>query len=188
MQQVASSKPPRSYRSYSDEEIARVMALHRTHGGIKYRTAKLAGVPLTTVDRWLKVYGPDYGKPVSQDAEDAAPEIVALEGESAGDRLAALVKLGRIRHIYLDQMAKREVVERTSAKDASVVVQAATAQIQLLTGQATNRSETRVSYVPKGGLRAFARGEQIERKIIDVTPRLHKPETEEPPDPIQNPA
>lgn len=175
MQVDTKKKPPRVYRSYSDEEIARVMALHRAQGQIAYRTAKMTHVPLTTVTRWIKQYGIDYGKPVSQDGVEAEPEMVGTDTETVGERLATLVKLGRIRHIYLDQMAKREVVERTSAKDASAVVQAATAQIQILTGQATNRSETRVSYVQRGGLRAFARGEQIERKIIDVTPRLHTP-------------
>ena len=147
------------------------MALHRAHGQITYRTAKLAGLPRATVVRWVQVYGPDFGKPSGVPAIGDGTEGADVEvRESDGERLATLVKLGRVRGLYLDRLAVRDVVERTPAKDAAAVVQSVTAQIQLLTGQATNRTESKVSYVPKGGLRAFARSEQIERKIIDVVP------------------
>ena len=150
-------------RHYSRDERERVLSLVRTTGKV-YAAARIAGIANTTVLRWVQAQAVDPRKQVAlveprTDMEPEAREVASdpLISESRSSVLASLVKLDRVRHLYLDRLQDHDVVEKTTARDASAVVQAATSQIQLLTGGPTGRSEVKVRYVERGALREHAR-------------------------------
>lgn len=165
-------------RQYSEEEIARVMALYRQTGRKPYRTANLSGVPRMTIVQWVQRYGEGFGAaasdidvadvPVSVVIDGANPVEDATPSETKESVLGTLMKLSQVRHRYLDRLLRPEVVAKTTAASASTIVKDATAQIQLLTGQPTGRSETRVRYVDRGALRELARRTK-QNRVIEVT-------------------
>lgn len=164
-------------RQYSEDEVARVLALYRQMGKKPYRTAKASGVPRMTIVQWVQRFGENFGAApakgdvalVPESGEGEEGDVVnthTFTGESVSSKLATLVKLDRIRHLYLDRMSRPDVVQATNSRDASAIVQASTAQIQLLTGEPTGRSEHQVRYVDRGALREMARRERQQRAVL----------------------
>ena len=165
----------RTRRRYSDEDAARLIALYRNTGGNAYKTAKMAGVPRQTVVDMVARLGADYGMVPDQSVrsvaesggEDGSEPVTPETRETASSVLATLVGLSGIRGLYMQRLQQPEVVNSTSAKDASSIVRDATTQIQLLTGQPTGRSET-LRYVEPGALREHARRSRIGRATAKV--------------------
>jgi hypothetical protein len=132
-----------------------------------------------TIVQWVARYGENFGAgPAESDSalvresgmedEETTVNSEATFSESRISVLAALSALSEIRLRYMDRMRRQEVIESTNARDASVIVRDATAQIQLLTGQPTGRSETRVRYVERGALREHSRRTRLDR-VIEVS-------------------
>jgi hypothetical protein len=159
----------------TEDEIARVIAIYRSVGKRSYTASRVSGVARTTIKQWVEKYGEDYGAAPAQgdrvdrgivgDGEETSTPTATVPGitESSASVLGVLVKLDTIRHRYMDRMLRGDVVDRTTAKDASLIVQSATSQIQLLTGQPTGRSETQVRYVQRGALREMARAQVLDQ-------------------------
>lgn len=180
----------RQRRQYGRDERERILAMIRATGEI-WATSARAGVPYTTIKRWLADEGwpsTAAGIRAMSNATGAASvaNVALTDGDAAGDSvnahaavrlesdarisedhasiMAALVKLDRVRHAYLDRMQEPDAVARTNARDASSIVRDATSQIQLLTGRPGHIGETRVRYVDRGALRDLGRRMLLEER------------------------
>lgn len=166
--------PVRERVHRSEDEIARVLAVWRQVGRKPYTAARITGVPRSNIVQWIARYGPDFGLAPADaidtdtDHNGASGPVEGEPQETRASVLGFLVKLNDIRHRYADHLLKSETVEKSKPAEASAIVKEATAQIQLLTGQPTGRSETRVRYVDRGALRELARRTKQER-VIEVT-------------------
>jgi hypothetical protein len=166
--------PVRERVHRSEDEIARVLAVWRQVGRKPYTAARITGVPRSNIVQWIARYGPDFGLAPADAIDTGTGQddgLATVEGEPQETRasvLGFLVKLNDIRHRYADHLLKSETVAESTPAAASVIVKDATAQIQLLTGQPTGRSETRVRYVDRGALRELARRTK-QNRVIEVT-------------------
>lgn len=125
-------------RHYSDRERAAALAVYDANAGNLTRTAREAGVPASTLERWVKgrdmAAPPDLRSQKRADLADVFGDIVYRALGLAGDALAHLEAMP-------DAERGKAALERLA--DLNRLAGTGVDKRQLLRGEPTSRVETR---------------------------------------------
>lgn len=138
-----------AFKRHTAEKIAAVLTDLKANGGKDIRgVAKRHGVTTRSIQRWAGKEGTDGPLlPAHVDPDELQQVADAWAKEQAAE-------YREIARMASDQ-AKKRIVETNSARDAILVSAISTDKAQLLSGGATSREETRVTYANPGSFREY---------------------------------
>ncbi|MGK2947778.1 MAG: transposase [Acidimicrobiales bacterium] len=126
-------------RTYTDEQKAEALALYASHGAAE--TARLTGVPEGTLQSWAHRSGV-----ATACNENRRANVEALKTKWAERRLVMVHEIGAVAHMAL---AQAEAAVATGAckdaKDFATTMAILVDKAQLLSGEATSRTESRTT-------------------------------------------
>lgn len=144
-----------AHRTFSDDEIARTLAVYQANGGNAKKTALQLGVSRTTLRSWVTVANGGIWKGGTGQPRSVAPALVALEVRSLSDKW--LTAANRCVDLANEALAPDEAVKSSTAltvKNLLVSAAVATEKHQLLVGGPTSRNESvKVSLIAPDALR-----------------------------------
>lgn len=147
-------------RWYSEKEKADALAAVDANGGSIWVTAKKLSIPYVTLKLWVAAGTTGNG--------DQRPKLPVTTTEVLTESKRDLLQaLDRSRWLYLDRLSEPKAVEQTSGYYAAITFKTLNEAHQLLSGNATSRTELSLASFLESGSYALPSGDDVE--VIEST-------------------